>query len=468
MPVRRTRPQEECSCQCLYDRSFFCARPGTTLTLFFHTMYKCVRMRSVIFNALHGLPSCPIGLRLLKITFSTCPGQSLEVRVVKDVDGEVDSQYGVPRDSWWSIDTPNLPTRVVRLFWGAHSLQEFIKRYGFLDASGCIHHRDATAWFTNAQVELEPFDLEQCVPKHLMNATGVPQFMPNSGVCWYAALCCVFFGPKDVRDWVTSFMPPRMKHLCEQSLFDREAALALRRMWWYDYQIGDDVDLPPEMDGRNGFSEWSVLCAKLQIPLLRYSFESGHLRPMNMHLRDRKGKSVTAKLPNCSNKHFQKHFLALRYIDGDHHERHPILRRVVMNNIRYIFVGCASGNRKCGHQIGWCATDSWRRVMAGDADLHKDGIGPLFICFGGKRWREEWWKGCREMLHVAKFGAGRREFCNLSPHNEKDKLLDAYRGEMKTTDEKKGEPGKNCLDLIYISDKLHISGKRDPGENAWI
>lgn len=393
------------------------------------------------FHALSGLPSCPSGKRLEKITFSTCPGKSLEVRVVKDVNGEIDPRYGVPRDSWWSIVTPKLPVRVIRLFQGAHSLQELIKRYGFLDASGCVHHRDATAWFVDAKVTLAPFDIEKCVPHHLLDARGVPQFVPNSGVCWYAALCCVFFGPKELRDWVTTFMPPKMKSLCEQCLYDREAALALRHMWWYDYHVGDDVDLPPEMDGRNGFSEWSVLCAKLQLPLLRYSLEGGRLRPMNMQLRDRKGKSVTAKVPLID----KRHLLALRYIDGSHHENHPILRRIVMNNIRYKFVGVTSGNRKCGHQIGWCAADNWRRLMAGDADLHKDGIGPLFICFSGERWVKEWWNGCREMLHVAKFGANRGEFCNLSPHNEEDDLLDCYRGTATKS-------GKNSLDVIYVSD----------------
>ena len=81
--------------------------------------------------------------------------------------------------------------------------------------------------------------------------------------------------------------------------------------------------------------------------------------------------------------------------------------------------------------------------MAGDADLHKDGIGPLFVYFAGQEWKDRWWEGCREMLHVAKFGEGRRNFCNLSPHNESDDLLDAYRGAQKA--------GSNSLDLLYMS-----------------
>ena len=436
MPVRLTQLRGVCSYRCLAIACYFCANKDTTLMLFFEYV---LQMTSIVFESNNGLPTCPTGLKLYKITFSTCPGKNLEVRLVKDVNGNIDSQYGVPRDSWWSIVTPDLPTRVIRLFWGAHSLKELIKRYGFLDASGCIHHRDATAWFVDRQTQWEPFDLEKCVPSHLLNTTGVPQFMPNSGVCWFASICSVFFGPYHLRNWVTSFMPPKMKLLCERCLFDREAALALRHMWWYDYHVGDDVDLPPEMDGRNGFSEWSVLCAKLNIPLLRYSLENEQLRLMNNHLRDRKGKSVTLPQPQRN----KKHLLALRYIDGNHHKRHPILRRIILNNIRYKFVGCISGNRKCGHQIGWCTTNSWRHVMVGDADLHKDGIGPLFIHFSGEKWAKEWWNGCREMVHVAKFGPNRKEFCNLSPHNEADNLLDMYRG---------ATSGSNSLDVVFESD----------------
>jgi hypothetical protein len=46
---------------------------------------------------------------------------------------------------------------------------------------------------------------------------------------------------------------------------------------------------------------------------------------------------------------------------------------------------------------------------------------------------------------VAKFGEGRREFCNLSPHNEDGAMLDRYRGA--------SARGKreNSLDVVYRS-----------------
>ena len=283
-------------------------------------------------------------------------------------------------------------------------------------------------------------EADKCVPIEMQDATGVPQFLKNSGICWFSSLCCVFFSRPDVLSMLSEYMPSNMLQLCRRSLFDRDSAQKLRNMWWYDYAVGDDVDLPPEMDGRNGFSEFTTLCAKLKIPLLRYSMEENKLQPMGNTVKDRKGKSVTVKLP----KGCEKHFMVMRFIDGNHHKKNPILRRIILNGNRYRFLGVTSGNRKCGHQIGWVTLDSWRHVMAGDADLHKDGIGPLFVHFDGPEWKNKWWDGCREMLHVAKFGPGRKDFCNLSPHNEADDLLDSYRGAASI-------PGKNSLDIIYLS-----------------
>jgi hypothetical protein len=385
------------------------------------------------------LPTCPEGSRITEIRFNTCPGTDLVIRPVKDVVSMLDKS-GVPRDSWWSIETPKLPTRAIRLFDGSKSLHEFLGRYGFLDASGCVHHKHATITYGKTDCSLRDFMLDKCVPIEMQDATGVPQFLKNSGICWFASLCCVFFSRPDVLSMLSEYMPSNMLQLCRRSLFDRDSAQKLRNMWWYDYAVGDDVDLPPEMDGRNGFSEFTTLCAKLKIPLLRYSMEENKLQPMGNTVKDRKGKSVTVKLP----KGCEKHFMVMRFIDGNHHKKNPILRRIILNGNRYRFLGVTSGNRKCGHQIGWVTLDSWRHVMAGDADLHKDGIGPLFVHFDGPEWKNKWWDGCREMLHVAKFGPGRKDFCNLSPHNEADDLLDSYRGAASI-------PGKNSLDIIYLS-----------------
>lgn len=394
---------------------------------------------SVTFTKEEGLPRAPYGLRLHRLRFGSCPGSDLSLVVVRDVVNVMDT-HGVPQDSWWSVRTPGLPLRTLRLFSGSHSLMELLKRYSFQDATGCPHQGTITAEYQPRDTPL-PHDRLASVPSELRAARGVPQFSTNSGVCWFSAICWCFFAPQKMRRWIKSFMPSEMGALVDKCLFDRNAAVSLRELLWREYHIGDDVDQPPEMDGRNGFSEWTTLCAKLKIPLVRYEWDgyARRLQVMGKRVRDRKGHSVSVTTPA---RRRQRHLLALRFVDGDH-GKYPVRRQMTMNGVVYELVGVVSGSRKCGHQISWCVLDDWRHLAAGDADLHKDGIGPLFIHFEGREWEKEWWNGCRQMLHVTKFGAGRHEFCSLSPWNENDGHLNHYRG----------APGSNSLDIIYSSSK---------------
>lgn len=398
------------------------------------------------FNVRQGLPVAPSGTRLRTIRFTTCPGSSLDLHVAKDVDGTLDERHGVPKDAWWCVEDPGSHMiRYLRLFDGSRSLADLVLRYGFLDSKGCLHHDQAVAEHAPATTPLPEVDLS-VVPSFLHDARGVPQFYFNSGVCWYASICWCFFSSPVLRDWLTGYMPDKMRHLVERCLYDREAAQSLRNMWWNEYQVGDDVSLPPEEDGRNGFLEWTVLCAKLKIPLVRYemSDDGRSLYPLPMTVRDAKGKGnrVTVHLPRNN----ERHLLVLRYNDGNH-RKHPILRRVEHGGHRYRFMGVVAGQRKCGHQIAWSSINGkWRCLAAGDADLHKSGIGPLYILMQGPEWNEEedWWRGNRGMLHVTKFGPGRNSKCNHNPWNECDNLLD---GGCKLSD----KPGMNSLDVVYFS-----------------
>ena len=90
-------------------------------------------------------------------------------------------------------------------------------------------------------------------------------------------------------------------------------------------------------------------------------------------------------------------------------------------------------------------TGSWRDWVIVDADLHKDGISPIFVRFEGSEWLKGWWDAWRELMHVTKFGSGTSEFCNLSPWNPRNDSLDKYKyGAAKQT-------GTNSLDLVYVS-----------------
>jgi hypothetical protein len=315
-----------------------------------------------------------------------------------------------------------------------------LKRYGFLDGTGCVNHKHVKAQYLplNAVRDSEPD-----VPSHLKDSTGVPQYFERSGVCWFAALCTCSFSDPQVRNFMKKHMPEEVRTLCDTCLFKREDSQKLRNYLWDALFIGDNIYDRPENDGCNGFSELTLLCAKLKIPLMRYLEKNGKFQKMSCKLRDKGNAAVHLPEPCLS----KPHLLVLRFNDGDHHSRFPILRRIVVHGKRYKWVGCFAGQRKCGHQIGIASsTGRWRDIVLGDADLHKDGIGPVFVTFNGPEWKDhkKWWGALEYIVHVTKFGPTTSDFCNLSPHNLSNDSLDKYRG-----------VGSNSLDLMYFSDTEH-------------
>lgn len=394
---------------------------------------------TLAFATADGLPRVPQpGHRLRRVRFRSCPGSDLTLRVVRDNDPTLDA-HGVPNDAWWVVSCADLPDRTTRLIRGSESLRNLLRRYGFLDASGCVNHKAAEAEYESARTPLPPHRLR--VPSHLLDATGVPQFYPNSGVCWFAALCTSSFANPTVRDFLGRFMPPDLRALCRTCLHRRDHAEAFRKRLWYDYSVGDDVEDDPENDGRNGFSEFSVLCAKLGVPMVRYQDDRDRLVPLPPEVHDRAGRTVRLKPPKAWS---DPHLLVLRYQDGDH-TKHPIHRRVRHKGQRYCLLGLYLGHRKCGHQIGACSpSGNWRDWMLGDADLHKSGIGPIYIQFEGPQWRDKWWDAWRELVHVTKFGADNREFCNFSFHNDDDAGLDRFRAAARKV-------GTLSIDVVYYT-----------------
>lgn len=397
------------------------------------------------FSTLDDLPLAPPGTRLARVRYTTCPGSDLVLFLGRAAPGGAPGgapadAHGVVQDGWWVVRCSDLPDRVMRLTRGAHSLRNLLRRYGFLDAKGCVHHKEAVAEYAPAARPVPAYDVEAVVPRRLRDATGVPQFYTNSGVCWFAALCWTSLANPVVARWLQRFMPAAVAEKARGALHSREAAEALRKSLWYDFAVGDNVEDPPELDGRNGFSEFTVACAKLGVPLLRYQMVDGRMEEMPAEVRDRQQRRVRCGKVAAPDE--TPHLLALRYEDGDHHKRFPIHRRIVLGGRRYKLLGLYKGHRKCGHQIAACAhTGHWRDWSLGDADLHKDGIGPIFLRFDGDRWRgDDWWRAWDELVHVTKFGANYRELCNLSWHNRADDGLNRYRGR---------DVGSLSIDALY-------------------
>jgi hypothetical protein len=387
------------------------------------------------------LPIAPDGHRILRIHFTTCPGSDLGIECVREEGGERDA-FGMLADSWWSVRTSGLPDRSMRLFRGARSMGALLRRYAFLDASHCVNQTSARVLYGRADAPLPPMPLN--VPAHLRNSTGVPQFFERSGICWYATLCTVSFADLEVREFLKGFIPPELHPAIDACLQSRDSALHLREAFWNQLRAGDDIRLPPERDGCNGFAEFSTICAKYGVPLIRFREERGALRPMLDPVKDKEGRATPCAPPSTRS---QRHLLAVRFQDGDH-RRFPVRRRITHCGVRYRLVGVYGGQRKCGHQIGIASsTGHWRDMVIGDADMHKDGIGPVFIHFAPPHWMDDadWWRAWRHIIHVTKFGANGRELCNHNLHNEADCSLDKCRGR-----EAKGK-GSHSLDILYIS-----------------
>ena len=403
---------------------------------FFDTIRGKGGMNIRQFDAKHGqLPAAPKGTRLVKLTFESCPGSSLAIHLAQASPTASFDHHGITNDAWWKIECSGLPDRYFRTSRGSHSISELLRRYGFQDSSGCVNHRRVVAHFAPTHTNLKLSG----VPEHLRTANGVPQFYPKSGVCWFCAMCWTSVANDQMRELISSHIPDEdLRHAYGRSIFERNSAETFRKRLWNEYKVGDNVDMPAEMDGQNGFSQFSVMAAKLGIPMYRLRERHGKLQQIDPRVTDQVGKTRTLRTP----KEGEPHILAIRFQDGDH-QKFPMMRRVTFRGQRYRFVGAYMGQRKCGHQIGMASpTGDWRDWSIADADLHKDGIGPIFIRFDGDKWRENWWKAWGELVHVTKFGMGNNEFCSLSPHNPPNNSLDKYRGS--TTF------GTNSIDMLYL------------------
>ena len=384
------------------------------------------------------LPIAPRGKRLTRVTFETCPGTTFRIDLHSVIgDAGVDDR-GMSRNSWWLMECTDMPKRATRLYMGTRSMSELLRRYGFQDSSGCVNHKRTQLSYGDAPPAQGP---PSWIPTNVRDSPGIPQFYPTSGVCWFAAMCGTSFMNDDVRRLLETHFPDEdLRKSFGGCNFDRDVAQHLRKRLWYEYAVGDNVENPPEMDGRNGFAEFSVLCAQGNVPMRRYRERDGHLVRMDNRIVDQRGRTHRVREP----KRDEKHLLALRFQDGDHTSRFPIQRRVRIDDNLYRLIGFYAGQKKCGHQLGiLCPTGSWRDWVIVDADLHKDGISPVFVRFDGPQWLERWWEAWRHIIHVTKFGAGTSEFCNLSPWNPNNDSLEHYRGTPR--------PGTNSLDVLYMS-----------------
>jgi len=353
--------------------------------------------------------------------------------------------HGMAMDSWWMIKCKDVPDRYVRLTDGSKSMTQLLLRYGFMDSSECINHRILQFTFSNGDT-LPDLPIRHAVPRELEEATGIPQFFQRSGICWFNTMCWTSFANPRLRTFLLRYMEkgnPEAASLATTCLFKRADALQLRVLLWKLFKLGDNVDDKPENDGRNGCSEFTLMCARFGIPIIRYRENEGTMVPMQGSAKDYYNVEWKVTIPRSLNEEF---LLVLRFHESNH-DKYRIYPRILYLGQKYDLCGMYLGQSKCGHQIGVASTTGhWRDWGVADADMHKDGIGPIFFRFEGKKWTDtnEWWRAWRYVIHVTKFGAGGAQMCNHSPHNPGE---EGRRGS-----------GNNSVDAIYI--------RRDPSSTA--
>ena len=67
-----------------------------------------------------------------------------------------------------------------------------------------------------------------------------------------------------------------------------EMAELLRIDLYERYAFGDRPNQDPYLDGQNGFGQFCILCARLDLPLIRYMHVGGSMTPIKGTITDQK------------------------------------------------------------------------------------------------------------------------------------------------------------------------------------
>ena len=245
-----------------------------------------------------------------------------------------------------------------------------------------------------------------------------------------------------MRNFLSSYMPSDLFALLKDALNDANIAEKLRHKLYYTYMVGDRPGQDPELDGQNGFTQFCVLGAKLDIPIIRLF--APKLVRMEDPVRDQNGKSFHLRTTPRTD---ESSMLAVRAF----RTKWPPARRITYDNRRYKLIAMMIGSEHCGHQIATSTCDGrvCRWALA-DSDMRQNGIGPMFWSIPQMkgetkrefkmRWRKMW----DDIVPVTVFG--RKELCDLNPVNRPSNDLERFAKQI----QHRSEPGVVNTDYIYL------------------
>ena len=404
------------------------------------------------------------------IQFNSPCEETLTIRLAKILKR---GNEAVPEEAIWLIESKDTATRTVRLFKGNKSLRHLVFNCGFMDKNECVHTGQGQMSFGSLKYEESlPFIDNVLKVEGVRQGTNLRKEVGKyAGRCWFSAMCWALFFNKHLRELFIEKLPPNVKDLVETCLDDPEAAEALRVYFSNQMNAGDEIGIPLEKEGRNGFTEATTIIAKLGIPLVRFmappttNFDSTHraeLKLIEDDVIDRKQNIV--KVTPCDDDKVS--LMAVRCFRTNWRPK----RRINYDNRRYYLASCMVGSEHCGHQIGLstCDYDDKEPIFAGkrrqkvpriarwsvsDSDSISEGVGPLYWRIKKRKdesrseFSKRWWKSWGDVIPVTVF-RNKTTLCDLSSHNRPTGELQCKLDKKKNTDLR---PGVVNSDFIYIS-----------------
>ena len=394
---------------------------------------------------IQNIPSTKI---LYKVEFNTCNSKSLFIILCKLNEHTFDN--GIATDAWWLIRTDG-SDRYCRLFKGKQSFEAFITKYGHMDEEFCVHKSSGMAYIVDISTVThynEPLTINK---EHSM-IKGVSQRTKFSGICWYASMCFVMFGNKNLKKLIVKYAKKqkdfKMEQYADQALNDDAISEKLRKHLYNKYKLGDKPGQDEELDGQNGFNEFTILISELKIPMIRYLAPNTEITSWSIT----KGDKPQNVKPISVYKDEDPVLFAVRCF----HTKHRPARILGYKTRLFKLVGAFIGSEECGHQIGMAINDDDISIADSDARFH--GIGPMMWKAEQRKdetkdeYKVRWWNLFQTNIPIT---VTSRSMCDLSPVNRKTKLVQSTQQKIHKGD-KYNFAGDNCpgvvnVDYIYIS-----------------
>lgn len=339
--------------------------------------------------------------------FETCGGSVCMQRTRSIPPEKAESLVG-----WWAIQSENHPVRFVQMF-KEDAARHFLEHYSILDCKQCLNEKPV---WTNEQPR---WTIKDVPKRHRNNMLGVPQRGNTSGLCWYSAMCFCLFFSRQMREKVYEKLPTEMKPYCRTVLSDPNDSETFRRLLYTGYDIGDDPDQDPKLDGQNGFIQLAVLLTRLDIPLIRLlapqHSQTDRALKENLLPVEWRNRLYIPRKPL----HGEFAVLFVQAPPGGWQPPH----RLTQEGQEYRLFCALGASDECWHQVALALRSgrggSCIHMAHSDSDAAVHGIGPIFWSIPAKKLGETQaeyearsYKMWNDMLLVTKF---RNDHCQITP-----------------------------------------------------